>query len=106
VKKIVSIRVTKSYESCERTTYWVELKTDEGLTMTPESFATGSIYTDYIGLSKDEARDRALMTAHEWGDFLDIEVTPYIEEGVAYEPSMKMETYTGQREDRAFMANQ
>lgn len=97
MQKIVSIRVFKTWETCERTTFYVQLTTDEGFTMTPCSHRTGSIYTNFEGLSVDEARDRALMDAHEWSDFLKIDLEPYVEEGVTYEPSMTLNTFTTRR---------
>lgn len=95
---ITRIRVLRMDESCERTTFLVELTTDEGFTMTPCSHATGSTYTKGVGLSVDEARDRALTEALEWGDLLRMPVDPYVVAGVTYESSMPMETYTTQRE--------
>lgn len=97
IKHIIAIRVYSLWETCERTTFYVELRTDEGMTMTPAGFATGSVYTNFEGLTKDEARDRALIEAASWGDFLQIEVEPYIEDGVAYEPSMKFNSYRNRR---------
>lgn len=99
MNRIVEIKVLRMYESCQRTTYLVELTTDEGFTMTPEAFATGSLYTKFEGLSKKEARDRALTSAHDWADFLRLDVTPFVEDGITYEPEMKLETYTMRREE-------
>jgi hypothetical protein len=104
-KKIVGIRVSVMWESCERTTYYVELRTDEGFTMTPMSHRTGSLYTNFEGLTKDEARERALCDAHEWGDFLCIPVDVFMEEidfcgmkvRVKREPDFVMETYSTRR---------
>jgi len=96
-RTIVKIRVFKTWESCERTTYYVELLTDEGFTMTPCGHATGSVYTDHKGLSKDEARDRALCDAAEWGDFLGIEPEPFEEDGEVHTTSFKLQTYTTRR---------
>ncbi len=95
---IVRIRVTRMWETCQRTTFFVELTTDEGFTMTPCCHRTGSVYNDFEGLSVEEARDRALTEALEWGDFLCMEVEPYVEDGVTYEASFPLETYTTQRE--------
>lgn len=95
---ITRIRVLRMDESCERTTFLVELKTDEGFTMTPCHHRTGSTYTKGVGLSVDEARDRAITEALEWGDLLRMPVEPYAEDGVTYESSMPLETYTTQRE--------
>jgi hypothetical protein len=100
MSKIVSIRVFSTYESCERTTYYVELTSDEGFTMTPCSHATGSIYTDHAGLSKEEARERALIDAADWGDYLNIEPEPLVEDGVVIEPTFKFQKYTLRREAR------
>lgn len=94
---INKIRVFSTYETCERTTFYVELTSDEGFEMTPAGYATGSIYTNGEGLSIEEARDRALMDAADWGDFLGIPVEPFIVDGVAIEPSMRFEKYETRR---------
>lgn len=96
--RIVSIAVYSIYESCERTTFYVRAKTDEGLTKEVEGHRTGSIYTNHEGLSIEEARDRALIDAATWADFLGIKPDPFVEDGVTYEPSMVLLTYTYQRE--------
>ncbi len=98
MNNIVKIRVFSMWETCERTTYFVELTTNEGFTMTPSSHRTGSVYTNHEGLSIVEARDRALIDAHEWGDFLLLAVDPYIEAGITYEPTMTLDAYTTRRE--------
>jgi hypothetical protein len=100
MQQIVSIRVFSTHESCERTTYYVELITDEGFTMTPCGHATGSIYTDHVGLSKEEARERALCDAADWGDFLQIEPEPLVEDGDVIEPEFKFTRYTIRRKLR------
>lgn len=97
MNNIVSIRVFGMYETCERTTFYVELTSDEGFTKTPDAHRTGSIYNDFEGLTREEARDRALMDAHEWSDFLGIEIEPFVEDSVVIEPFMKFETYTTRR---------
>lgn len=95
--QITAIRVVSLWETCQRTTYWVELETDEGFTKTPDCHRTGSVYTNFEGLSKEEARERALIDAHQWSDFLGIPVEPYVEDGVIHEPAMKLEPYTTRR---------
>lgn len=96
--QITRIRVFSMWETCQRTTFYVELTTDEGFTMTPDSFRTGSIHTKFEGLSLEEARDRALCTARDWGDFLRIGVEPFIDDtGVTHETSFPMRTYETQR---------
>lgn len=95
--QIVRIRVFSTYESCERWTFYVELTTDEGYSITPSGHATGSLYTNGKGLSIEEARDRALMDAHQWADFLGLTVEPFVVDGVTIEPSMKFGTYTTRR---------
>jgi hypothetical protein len=101
-KNIVSISVFSMWESCERTTYFVRLKTDEGFDMTPASYRTGSVYTNFEGLTKEEARERAMMDAASWGDFLCIPVTPLIEtiDGVETEmkPKRTFDSYGMRRE--------
>ena len=98
MRRVVKIAVTRMWESCQRTTYYVELTTDEGYSMTPDGFATGSVYTNFEGLSVEEARDRAITTAYDWGDFLELPVEPYIEDGVRHEPTLALNRYTTRRE--------
>lgn len=94
---VVRIRVTSMHESCNRTTFYVELTTDEGFTMTPCGHATGSDYTNGEGLSIEEARDRAVTDAGTWGDFLGIEPEPLIVDGVKVEPSTPLNIYSTRR---------
>lgn len=94
---IVRIRVTSMHESCNRTTFYVELTTDEGFTMTPCGHATGSDYTDGQGLTIEEARDRAVTDAGTWGDFLRITPEPLIMDGVEIMPRVPMDLYTTRR---------
>ena len=97
--QVVKIRVTRYWESCERTTFYVELETDEGFTMQVAGYATGSVYTNHEGLSVGEARDRALIDAADWGDFLGIEPEPYADPstGQFCLPSMTFDKYSNQR---------
>ncbi len=95
-KSITRIRVTVGYESCERWTYYVELTTDEGFTMTPNGHVTGSVYAE--GLTRQEARDRALIDAHNWSDFLGLPVEPFVEDGVTHEPEMTFDFYQTRRD--------
>ncbi len=90
MRQIIKIRVMQLRET-DRTTFYVVAETDEGLTRSVDHFRTG-------GLSIKEARDRALISAADWGDFLQIEPEPFIMGGVRYEPSMKLEIYTTMRE--------
>ena len=94
--KVVGIRVVRLWESCDRTTF-VELVTDEGMTMTPQSFRTGSERPKIEGISVEEARDRALNTADTWGDFLGIVPEPFEHDGVVHEPHMTMRPYETRR---------
>lgn len=104
--KIVRISVFGMYESCERWTYYVRATTDEGMTKEVEGHVTGSLYTEVDGvrqgLTRDEARDRALIDAATWGDFLGITPEPFKEKddnGVeqTYEPSMVFHFYRNRR---------
>lgn len=95
--RIVGIRVVRTWETCERTTFYVELETDEGFTMTPLSHRTGSERPKIEGLSVEEARERALIDADTWGDFLGIVPEPFTHDGVAYAPSMTMRPYETRR---------
>lgn len=96
--KVVEVRVYHMYESCERHTYAVQLVSDEGFSMDPMSYRTGSVYTNFEGLTRDEARDRALIDAADWGDFFGITPTPFVEDDVTYEPSMTFDKYTMRRQ--------
>lgn len=94
---ITRISIMKTYESCERTSFYVMLTSDEGFTMTAASHRTGSVYTNHEGLSIEEARDRALIDAANWADFLQVEADPFIEDGKTIEPSMTFDSYEIQR---------
>lgn len=94
---IERIRVVSMWESCNRTTFYVELTNDEGFTMTPCAHATGSDYTNGEGLTIEEARDRAVTDAGTWGDFLRITPEPFIVDGVEIKPRIPMEFYTTRR---------
>lgn len=94
---IVKIEILYMYESCERHSYFVRVTTNEGLTREVEGHQSSSIYNPE-GISREEARDRALIDAATWGDFLGITPEPYIEDGEVISPSMKFNTYTYQRE--------
>lgn len=98
MRNIVKIRILKMHESCQRTTFFVDVITDEGFNMTVAGHATGSVYTNFEGLTIDQARDRALTDAHNWSDFLQIPLDPYVEDGVTYEPEHKFEFYHIRRE--------
>jgi len=104
MRNIVKVDVYRMTESCQRTTYFVRLTTDEGFTLDPEAHRSHCIYDDMngtTGLPVETARDQALTTAANWADFLDLPVTPYYEDGVLYEPLMTFESYTMQREEAA-----
>lgn len=107
--KIVRISVFGMYESCERWTYYVRATTDEGMTKEVDGHVTGSLYTEVDGvrqgLTREEARDRALIDAATWGDFLGITPDPFVEKDdagndVTYEPSMEFEFYTMRRGEK------
>lgn len=96
MSKIVKIHVSWMYETCNRFTFAVTLTNEEGLTLQPTSFRTGSDHEK--GLSIEEARDRALIEADTWGDFLEIEPTPFKDEdGKRVYPSISLSTYKFQR---------
>lgn len=94
---ITEIRIYHMWESCQRTTFYVDLVSTEGFTITVASHRTGSVYTNFEGLTLEEARDRALIEADTWGDFLGIKPNPYTADGVACEPSMLMRPYETRR---------
>jgi len=105
MNQIVNIRVHRMDESCKRATFYVRLTTDEGFSMEVAGHRTGHEYRDpdtqemvvVPGLSVEEARDRALMDAADWGDFLRLAIDPYVEEGSVISPKMRFETYETRR---------
>jgi len=97
VKSIVAIRIYSLHESCQRTTFFVDLVSSEGFTITVASHRTGSVYTNFEGLPLEEARDRALIEADTWGDFLGIKPDAYTCDGATFEPSMLMRPYETRR---------
>lgn len=97
---VKSVSVYGIYESCERTTYFVRLVTDEGFSKDVEAHQTGSIYTNHEGLSVEEALDRALIDAATWGDFLNIEPDPYYRDKQLVEPSCSLSSYRYQRQEK------
>jgi hypothetical protein len=86
------------YESCERWTYYVRATTDEGMSKEVEGHRSKSLYNPE-GISREEARDRALIDAATWGDFLGITPDPFEEDGVVHEPSMTFDSYTMRRSE-------
>lgn len=100
MNKIVRIHITSMFETCNRTTFYVQLTTDEGFEMTAAGHATGSDYTNGKGLSIEEARDRALIDAADWGDFLGIVPEPFLVDNEVIEPSMTFDRYDTRRKLR------
>ena len=92
---ITEVSVVRMTESCERTTYYVRLTTDEGFTIEPSSHRTGHAYVEdgvrveVPGLSVEEARARTFYDAGDWADLLGIPVSPYEEDGEPKEPTMR-----------------
>lgn len=98
MNKIVKISLIHMYESCVRHTFYVIAETDEGYTKSVSSHRTGSLHPFVEGLTLDEARDRALIDAADWGDFLQLEVTPFEMDYRIWEPSMRFDIYKTRRE--------
>ena len=96
--QIVRIYVSYLYESCERHNYHVMLENDEGFDFTSTGYKTGSVYNNFEGLTKEEARERALIDAADIGDFLGITPDPFVQDGETHEPTFKFERYTTRRE--------
>lgn len=98
-KAIIAVSVRVLWESCDRWTYYVRLESEEGFDKTPVSFRTGSKMNNYEGLSREQARDQALIEAAGWADFLDLTPTPFVDrDGETYEPSMVFRSYSGRRQ--------
>lgn len=92
---IIRVAIVRMTESCERTTYYVRLVTDEGYTIEPNSHRTGHAYmedgvrVEVPGLSIEEARARTFYDAGDWADLLGLSVDPYEEDGVTHGPTMR-----------------
>lgn len=102
MRHIMKVQVVRMDENCDRATFFVRTTTDEGFDMDVASFASHCVYDDLKGvkgLPVATARDRALTTAHVWADFLEIDVEPYVEDGVVYQPEMTFDTYAMRREE-------
>jgi hypothetical protein len=103
MRKIVQVSVVRMDESCERTTYFVRLTTDEGFHTEPCGHRTGSVHVvdgERIvtpGLDIKEALQRALSDAGDWADLLEIEMTPYEEDGVVQKAAWNRNRFTMQR---------
>lgn len=101
---INGIHIKRMTESCARTTYYVDIISDEGFVKTVEGHKTGHFFmqdgerVEVPGLSIEEARDRALIDANTWADFLGLTLEPYEEDGVVHSASMAFHTYTMRRE--------
>ena len=93
MKPVAAVYVGRMIETGDRPSYWVTIRNAAGQTITPSVFRAYD-FNGTEGLSNDDARDRALMEASEWADFFGIEMTPYIEGGVRYEPSMTLGAYS------------
>ncbi len=95
IRHVVSVSVVRMTESCRRTTYYVRLTTDEGFTIEPSSHCTGHEYVEdgrtvvVPGIDAGTALQRALYDAGDWSDLLRIPVTPYEEDGIVVEPSLR-----------------
>lgn len=89
---VKEIRVFHMVESGDRHSYYVDIITDEGMSRSVDAF-----YTKY-GLTRDEARERALSTAIIWGDLFNIEPADHVEDGVLYTADWRHRPYTIERE--------
>ena len=89
------VSIVRMTESCERTTYYVRLTTDEGFTIEPNSHRTGHAYVEdgvrieVPGLSVKEALARTFYDAGDWADILGLAVDPYEEDGEERDPTMR-----------------
>ena len=102
----VAVRVQGRWETCDRWTYTVQLESGEGYTKDAVSFRTGSKVNDYVGLTRDEARERALIEAVGWADFHQLEPVPFVEDdGKTYEPRYSFKSYEARRQMEARKAD-
>lgn len=103
MRKIVEVSVVRMDESCERTTYYVRLTTDEGFHTEPCAHRTGSVHmvegerVVTPGLPIEEAMQRALSDAGDWSDLLQIPMTPYVEKGVVQKAIWDRNRFTNMR---------
>ena len=91
-KPPVSVYVSKLVESGPRYSFWVVIENSKGQTLTPQVFRAYS-YNGSSGLSIEEARDRALIEAHELAGFFGMKAEPFYDNGVLYEPTMVFDRY-------------
>ena len=79
-KPIVSVTIGKMVESEPKgASWWV--------------IAHNSVGQRY-DLSHFYNRDHALTDRADWADFLGIDIEPYVEDGVTYEPTMPFERFS------------
>lgn len=103
MRKIVEISIVRMDETCERTTYYVRLTTDEGFHTEPCAHRTGSVHmvdgerVVTPGLAIEEALQRTLSDAGDWSDLLQIPMTPYIENGVVQKALWDRNRFTNER---------
>jgi hypothetical protein len=91
MKNITRVSITKMTESNQRTTYFVTLVNCLDQVITPAAFSTGTGAVK--GLSVKEARDRALIEAHEWAGFLGLTAEPFVEDGKEIKPTTVIGAY-------------
>lgn len=95
---IRSIRVLEMHESCERDSFYVLIYSSEDYDMTVACHQTGSIYTNGEGLSYEDARERALCDAADWGDFLKITPDEFRDkDGKVIKPDFEFQRYETRR---------
>lgn len=104
MRKIVEISIYRTYESCERTRYYVRLTTDEGFHTDPCCHSTGHVEmvdgerVVVPGIPVEEALQRALSDAGDWADLLEIPMTPYVENGVVQKAVWNRNRFTIERQ--------
>lgn len=98
MKNVTKVFVTYMHESCQRHTYWATIVNDQGQQIEGYSKQTGSLYNNFEGLTREQAREQILYHAQEWADFFGISLQPYVEDGVEYKPNMFIRRFNRKEE--------
>lgn len=98
IAAIADLRIEPRRESNERWTYWLNLVSDEGFSISLTSHQTGGTHNDFAGLTRDEARRNALIDAARWSDFLEFDMPAFVDkDGRTYEEPGALRPYRNRR---------
>lgn len=98
IAAIANVRIEPRWESNKRWTYWLNLISDEGFSISLTSHQTGGTHNDFAGLTRDEARRNALIDAARWSDFLEFDMPAFIDkDGRTYREPGALRPYRSRR---------